>query len=412
MRPVEGCACPTSTGGSASLGSLPRAMTRATVGLDSLGRSERDALRALLIRATAAAGRPSVNQELAGLAAAAPIGALPAAAGLHRVAGTVLRGLDGVAGVPSEVHAELRAMGEQSSLHHLFIIGALSQIARGFDEVGLSWAVMKGPVVAALFYPDVGDRTYADLDLLVDRRGLGRAMAILEDLGFQHSIHNWALAEDMLAGQVGMTGPSAQVDLHWHLHYSREDRHPFALDPDAMLGRARRVVISGLSAPTLDPVDTLLALAFHAARSDGHRLVWLKDVERVVELDAPDLDELVQRCRAYRCSAPVGLILGRARGLLDAGIPDEIIRALVPKTLLVADRFVCKVEDPVQLHERATVTRVFTRSVRSSLVSTLTAMPTRAIRRLRRHLLPPRQNETDSPDEKASYLHAVAASTH
>jgi Uncharacterised nucleotidyltransferase len=383
-----------------------------TVGLDSLGRSERAAVRVLLIRATAAAGRPSVNNEVAELVAAAPIGALPAAAGLHRVAGTVLRGLDGVDGVPSEVHTQLRELGEQSSLHHLFVVGALSQIARGFDEAGLSWAVMKGPVVAALFYPDVGDRTYADLDLLVDRRGLGCAMAILEDLGFQHTIHNWALAEDMLAGQVGMTGRSAQVDLHWHLHYSRQDRRPFALDPDAMLARARRVVISGLRAPTLDPVDTLLALAFHAARSDGHRLVWLKDVERVVALDAPNLDELVRRCREYRCAAPVGLILDRARGLLDAEIPDEIIRALVPKALRTADRLICKLEDPVQLHERPTITRAFTRSVRSSLANTLTAMPTRATRRLRRHLLPPRPNETDSPDEKASYLHAVAASTH
>jgi Uncharacterised nucleotidyltransferase len=387
-------------------------MDRATAGLDNLTRAEQLALRGLLIRATASAGRSVPRDELAVLCTRAPIAALPAAAALHRVAGTVMRGLDGVGDVPSGVRAQLNAMRERSSLHHLFVIGALSQIAREFDEAGLSWAVMKGPVVAALFYPDVGDRTYADLDLLVDRRGLECAMTILEDLGFQHSIHNWALAEHMLAGQVGMTGRSAQVDLHWHLHYSREDRRPFALDPDAMLARARRVVMSGLSAPTLDPVDTLLGLAFHAARSDGHRLVWLKDVERVVAVDTPDLDELVRRCRAYRCAAPVGLILGRARALLDAGIPDEIIRALLPKALRAADRFVCKVEHPVQFHERPTMTRAFTRSVRSSLVSTLTAMPTRAVRRLRRHLLPPRQNETDSPAEKASYLHAVAASTH
>ena len=37
---------------------------------------------------------------------------------------------------------------------------------------------------------------------------------------------------------------------------------------------------------TLDSVDTLLSLAFHAARSDGHRLVWSKDIERVVASEA------------------------------------------------------------------------------------------------------------------------------
>jgi hypothetical protein len=47
---------------------------------------------------------------------------------------------------------------------------------------------MKGPVVAALFYPDVGDRTYGDLDLLVGRRDFSEAMRILEELGYQHTI--------------------------------------------------------------------------------------------------------------------------------------------------------------------------------------------------------------------------------
>ena len=197
---------------------------------------------------------------------------------------------------------------------------------------------MKGPVVAALLYPDVGDRSYGDLDLLVDRRDFPQAMRVLEELGYQHAIHNWALAEEMLAGQVGMSSPAVTVDLHWHLHYSREDRRPFAVDPEAMIERTRLVDVSGVTTPTLDPVDTLLTLAFHAARSDGHRLVWLKDIERAVAVEQPDLDELVRRCRAYRCAPPVGVMLGRARSLLDADVPDEIMRALVPMTLRAADR--------------------------------------------------------------------------
>ncbi len=252
------------------------------------------------------------------------------------------------------MRAELAAQRSYSSLHHLLVVGALNQISQAFDEAGLSWVVMKGPVIAGLLYPGVGDRTYGDLDLLLDRRDYPEAMRLLEDLGYEHSIHNWALAEEMLAGQVGMTSPVVPIDLHWHLHYSREDRRPFALDPDAMVERARRVVVSGASVPTLDPVDTLLTLAFHAARSDGHRLVWLKDVERAVAVEEPDLDELVRRCRAARCGPPVGLILSRARSLLDAEIPAEIIRALTPISLRAADRMASGLRHPVQLHERGT----------------------------------------------------------
>jgi hypothetical protein len=385
-------------------------MTRGTGGLEALTRHERDALRRLLIRATAVAGRSNAIGELSRLTAAAPIAALPAVAALHRVSGTVLRGLDGVDGVPCDVREQLAAVRRQASLHHLLVVGALGQITRSFDEAGLSWVVMKGPVVAARFYPDVGDRTYADLDLLVDRRDFPPAIGILEELGYEHAIHNWALAETMLAGQVGMKSPMLDLDLHWHLHYSSEDRRPFAIDPEAMIDRARRVVVSGLTAPTLDPVDTVLTLGFHAARSGGHRLVWLKDIERAVAVDEPDLDELVRRCRTYRCGPPVGIMLARARVFLGAEVPSEIIQALAPLPLRTLERFNDRHMRPVRLHERDTVTRFLTRSARSSTATSVAGVPTRVIRQLRRNLFPPPANETDSREEKERYLQAVTTS--
>jgi hypothetical protein len=382
-------------------------MTPGTGGLESLTRHERYALRDLLIRATASAERSGATDELSRLTAAAPVDALPPAAALHRVSGTVLRGLDGVDGVPCDVRDQLAAVRRQSSLHHLLVVGALGQITRAFDEANLSWVVMKGPVVAARFYPDVGDRTYGDLDLLVDRAGFPAAVRILEELGYGHNIRNWALAETMLAGQVGMKSPMLDLDLHWHLHYSREDRRPFAIDPDAMIHRSRRVVISGVTAPTLDPVDTVLTLGFHAARSGGHRLVWLKDLERAVAIDEPDLDEVVRRCRTYRCGPPVGIMLGRAHALLGTEIPDEIVEALTPPALQAIEHLSYGPLNPVQLHDRDTVSRFLTRSARSSAPTTLAAIPTRLVRQLRRNLFPPAANETDNPDEKERYLNAV-----
>lgn len=386
-------------------------MDRERVGLDTLTRPERSALRELLIRATAAAGRSSDQYELEQLVAAAPIGGLPAAAGLHRVAGSVLRGLDGVGGVPGDVRTQLAVLRQRAALNHLLLTGVLGELGRALDDAGLSWVAMKGPVVAARLYPEVGDRAYTDLDLLVGRRDFSAAMHLLEELGYEHTIHNWALAEQMLAGQIGMKSATAQIDLHWHLHYSHQDRRPFAIDPEAMIERKRLVTVSGVTTPTLDPVDTLLTLAFHAARSDGHRLVWFKDIERAIAVERPDLDELVRRCRAYRCAPPVGLILGRARTLLDADVPDEILRSLTPVTLELTDRVAFAIAHPVRLDERATITRAYTRSVRSSVMASVAAVPTRGARQLRRHLHPPPVNETDSPDEKECYLNAVAAST-
>src|SRR4029079_436314 len=158
------------------------------------------------------------------------------------------------------------------------------------------------------------------------------------------------------------------------------------------------------------PVDTLLTLAFHAARSDGHRLMWFKDVERSVVVDEPDLDELVRRARAYRCGGPVGLILNRARYLLGAPVPLEVVLELMPRALRIVGERATRVENPLQLHERSTVTRWLTRSVRASVTSSMVAIPQRAVRSVHRTLRRPPENETDDPGEKASYLRAVAGS--
>jgi hypothetical protein len=379
--------------------------------LDALTRPERRALRDVLVRSTAVAGRLPRDDRLAVAVRTAPMSALPAAAALHRVGGTVLRGLDGIDAVPCDVTNELAAQRRNAGLRHLIVVGALSQIGNRLDDAGVSWVAMKGPVVADLFYPDVGDRAYADLDLLVGRHDFPLAMRTLEELGYTHSIHDWARAEEMLAGQVSMNTAAVTVDLHWHLHYSREDRRPFAIDTETMLERARRVVVSGVSVPTLDPVDTLLSLAFHAARSDGHRLVWLKDIERAIAVDGPDFEELVRRCDAYRCGPPVGLMLGRAANLIGAEVPAAALNALTPRSLRGAERVSSIVSDPVPLHERPTVTRWLTRSTRSSAITTVGAVPARGVRMLRRCLFPPPPNETDDLGEKARYLNAVTSAT-
>ena len=104
-------------------------------------------------------------------------------------------------------------------------------------------------------------------------------------------------------------------------------------------------------------------------------------------------------------------MLSRARRIIDAEIPQEVVRSLAPRSLREADRVVCALQDPIQLHERPTMTRAFTRSVRSSLGASLVEAPSRMGRLLRRRLDAPVPTETDSPEEKASYLAAVAAAT-
>ncbi len=87
------------------------------------------------------------------------------------------------------------------------------------------------------------------------------------------------------------------LDLHWHVVNDARLRRRFTFRTEEMLGRAVRMAIGDSIVPALDPVDTLLHLGYHTAHSGGHRLMWLKDVERATAADGLDWDVVLRQGR-------------------------------------------------------------------------------------------------------------------
>ncbi len=366
----------------------------------------RRALREVLIAATA--GDPG---RVAGSMDRAPIEQVTAVATLHRVCGPVWSTLRSVSGVPDRVIAELGDVCTANAIRHLGIVGALHEVAALFDEAELRWLAMKGPVLSALYYDDIGDRGYSDLDLLVDHRDFSAAVRLLEAAGYRSAFKDWRLAERMLIGQLEMCRGSVRIDLHWQLHYDCDVRRPYGFRPHEMIGRRRRVVVSGAEVPTFDAVDTIVTLSFHAARSGGHSLVWSKDLERVLAADRIDPVEVVRVSRSARCGPAVGVMLARARDLLGAPVPDEVVEQLLPAPLSLLERVAGVVSPcvPVDDGSSGAVSRFVMRSIGPSTGGSVTAIPPRTRRRLSRRFRPPAAHDTDDPVEKASFLRAVAA---
>jgi hypothetical protein len=371
-----------------------------------VARSERRALRDLLLAATASAGRNVVDPRLGRLVTEAPIDVLPAAAALHRVSGCVHKALCGVTGVPDHVMDALAAARTTAARVHLGFSGALVQIGQAWSDAGIPWVVIKGPVLSSVLYGDPGLRSYGDLDLLVARHSLADAVAVLEDLGYEHLIKNWPLAQWYVASEFVMSRGPVEVDLHWHLVYAHYDRRYFDIDPQVMLERARSVVVAGRPVTTFDKEDTLLHLALHASRAGAHRLIWFKDIERSLAVDEPDLDELVRRARAFRCGPSVGLALGRAKALLGAEVPDELVDSLLGRSLACIERTVTRLSSPIGFDEDDTFARFVARSMRSDLRSSLADIGRRSLRSARR-AVPRRPHETSDQLEKEAFFRAV-----
>ena len=171
----------------------------------------------------------------------------------------------------------------------------------------------------------------SDLDILVQRRDMARARAVVEDLGFRPSgleTHSGALVEYENALVFTKPGTvSVDLDVHWSLldspFYQRE------LAMEWFWDSARVQPLGGLSAPTLGPEALLLHLCAHLMlHHQGPRLLWWNDIAEVLYVERRSLSwgEVFDRSRAYQLLLPMREVLTHLAAEWIAPIPAEVLR--------------------------------------------------------------------------------------
>lgn len=194
----------------------------------------------------------------------------------------------------------LRAMRNGVALNHLRVVNDLHWLRGIFDAADVPWLVLKGPVLAQLAHGDPALRAYSDIDVLVPPVRLGAALAALEGNGATVIDRNWDLIRRSLKGEVHVELPSGSLlDLHWHLLNSARLRRSFSVDPRSLFERARIVEVGPVPVQTLSAEETIVYVALHAMLSGGHRLVWLKDVERLIVVDGAEPASVVRTAQLW-----------------------------------------------------------------------------------------------------------------
>jgi hypothetical protein len=320
------------------------------------------------------------------------------AARYHRVVAPVHEAVRRVDGVDKAVVRGLAALRREAAVASFRVIRALHQVRDALDAAGLRWVVVKGPVLSDIVYSQRGIRTYHDLDALVQPADFKAALETLEHTGFRLADPNWKFHRRWVAGELRLRlEGGADVDLHWHLVFSRQIRRSFRLPIADLVARAREVSVHGVSILTLDAADALLHLTVHACREGGDRLFWLKDIEQSVVNDKPDWDEVVARAHEWRVHLLVGTMLLRTRAALAAPVPEEVVRALLPDAWRIAAAAADRLFPPERSSARGTPATLLAHGARDTVGSSASAIASEVVRMVRQLIggEPWRQEEWD-----------------
>ncbi|HEX8558469.1 MAG TPA: nucleotidyltransferase family protein [Pyrinomonadaceae bacterium] len=248
----------------------------------------------------------------------------------HALLPLLHRGLERAAGgrAPGAIRERLRAKFRENATRNTLLAGELARLARLFESGGAPLLAYKGPALAVQAYGDLSLRRFIDLDVVVRRRDVARAGALLRAQGFvkpdglTESHERFLLRrQHNLAYTSG--GGKLIVELHWEVA-----PEPFASVPlgEGTWERAGAVTLFGAEVKCLSPEDLLLALSVHGTKHLWERLAWVCDVAALVNSQPSlDWDFVLGRARDSRVGRMLRLALRLARGLLGARVPPAAL---------------------------------------------------------------------------------------
>jgi hypothetical protein len=230
----------------------------------------------------------------------------------------------------------MEARGRGLAMSGTYRAAQLVELLTALQAGGVQALPLKGPVLAAGAYGNLGLRESCDLDILVAPRDAARCAAVLHQLGFT----GWNVDPKRLAAHLRSESEhnffcderKIAVDLHWALS---RPYFPLSLPFADLWARRREVCFGAREVAALSPQDTLLHLCFHGAKHTWEYLGLVCDVAAVLAAEpAIDWDRLLSL--AHKTGTRRILLLGLHLSceLLDSQVPPEIARQIGGESIL------------------------------------------------------------------------------
>jgi len=230
---------------------------------------------------------------------------------------------------PDELRTKACEATAFSRFRNILLMALLNRIAKAFNEAGIDWIALKGPVFTAQYYGDLSARVSGDLDVLVLPAAVPAAVKALTALGIlptrpvQHQTRRFGV----LPHEFKFYSPSPRflVELHSSLSSACYEGVPV----ETVFARRQSFSLEGTAYPVMSPEDTLLFACLHGFGHRWEHLTLTYSVDRVLRCTAPkglDWDYITHRMQASRKQRAVLLALALSRRCFESPLPDSILR--------------------------------------------------------------------------------------
>jgi len=230
--------------------------------------------------------------------------------------------------VGPQVESGLARLRAKVRNDNILLLARAEQALDALLSVGVVPVALKGLDTLQRIYTSFDQRSLDDVDLLVRRDDLRKALAALEQAGWQVPAEPSRTHYIRSSHHLPMRSPGP-IPVEFEIHWSLAQEGRYRIDVEGLIERARPFSIEGREVLRLDDTDLIAHLLIHHFSHYFDRsLKWLVDMAGISRLDGFSWDDVVARIESWGAVTASGASLAHIHKMWPELIPERVAARL------------------------------------------------------------------------------------
>jgi len=205
---------------------------------------------------------------------------------------------------------------------NIFMISELLKIVKLLQKNNIHTISFKGPSLAQVAYHDITARQFVDLDLLLDKKDIKKAISILiENDYIPEDNLEYIMKKESIFHDITLQKNGVDFELHWRL-FSNEFQVDF--QKINMQNYLQQVTINGSNIFSLDNELLLIYLSIHGVKHNWERLAWLLDIAKIIQNNDINWNKTLEIMHKTKTKSIFLTTLYLCKELFFINLPEDI----------------------------------------------------------------------------------------